>query len=205
MPEIETIKSIYASGNSGLITRKLNKGGTNYVGEPKKWFNIDGGDELVSVSATFSYTPTNHASGNNPAHVTTYTEPTGTGTLTLFFVKDKEWSELTSVDYNDDWGLGFAPEKDIVQFGIAYNVNLSNGSKTKIFIPRCQVTGIPEITTTTNTDSGVTIQQVALPIQIFSIYNNGKRLPIYRRINSVDNAKGFDALKDTLVLPIEEA
>lgn len=196
------LKPLYASGNSRLITRKLNAAGTDYEGESKKWFDVDGGDELVSTSATFTYTPTNHPSGNNPAHVTTYPEPTGTGTLTLFFIGNKDWSELTNVEYYAEWGVGFAPDKEPIQFGFAFDINISDGSKTKIFVPRCQVTGIPEISSTTNTESGVTIQQVALPIQIFSIYRNGKRLPIYFKMNSVDNPIGYSELQDNIRLPI---
>lgn len=198
MPEI---KPIFASGNSGAITRKLNSAGTDYIGEPKKWFSDEAGDVLVSVSATFSYEAENHASGNNPSHATTYPEPTGTGTITFFGMEDEEWTEIAPV-VNDEWGIGFAPDIDRVQFGFAFDVNLSNGSKTKIFITRCQVNGIPEISTTTNTQTGKTIQQVAIPIQIFSIYANGERLPIYRRINSIKRASSYAALKETLVLPI---
>jgi hypothetical protein len=197
----DSIQPLYEVGNSGLITRKLNLTGNDYIGEPKKWFSDKKIDVLVSVSATFSYEPTNWASGNNPAHVTTYNEPTGTGTLTLFYVGDEEWQEILPVDYNQDWGVGFGADKNRIEFGFAFDVKRNDDSKTKIFIPRCQITGIPEISTTTNTKDGVEIQQVEIPIQILSVYKNDERMPIYYRINSKKNTIGYTALQDTLIIP----
>jgi len=200
MPTTE-ISAIVMSGNSKFMTRRLNESKTDYVGNTFHWTG------LVNVKMSFTQSVESHAADNQPAFRQYKQVARGSGTVEFIGMKPSEYKNLLAVSVSDK-GVRFGSSNSpVVNFGMSFDEEVSDGSKNKFVVFNCNITDLPPIDTKTKADGDnarrSTVLNVAAEVVIIKLTNGDIDDSIYTILNSVDEADEFELYKESFVFPTE--
>ena len=200
MPTTE-IPAIVMSGNSNFMTRRLNEIKKDYTGNTFRWTG------LVNVKMNFTQEVESLAADNQPAFKQWKKVARGNGTVEFIGMKTSEYQNLLSVAASGK-GVRFGSSNTpVVNFGMSFDEQVSDGSRNKFVIFNCNLTDLPPIETKTKAEGDnarrSTVLKVSAEIVMIDLANGEQEDTIYTILNSVENKAEFDLYEDNFVFPTE--
>lgn len=197
---------ILYTGNSTFVTSALNATRDGYDEPTVIWSG------MISASVTTSQESNPLPSDNDPEKDVLHGMPTGTATITLRGILYKDFLKLMNIKYDEDNGIDFYTNEDKVKyFSFSFTEDTDNritGDKGQVrhIFYRARINNLPALTTSTISNAAPTPRDFPLDITLLPLMkpNDTTKWKFYRVQSSIENVKGFNANKDTIVFPFTE-